>query len=145
MYHYLECGLRNIWLSNGYREHKTHYGDGVAIDDIPGLHAAIAAGLVEKRGRLSASEVRYLRKEMELSQAALGAMLGVSSQTIALWEKGKSKITPTADRLLRLVVKGHYQKDVRVLQMIDMLNHADQTQQQSRIVLVQDQAWRAVA
>ena len=31
MYHYRECGLRNVWLANGFDEHDTPYGPGIAI------------------------------------------------------------------------------------------------------------------
>ncbi|TWP39194.1 transcriptional regulator, partial [Xylella fastidiosa subsp. fastidiosa] len=38
MYHYTESGLGNVWLRNGFTVHKTPYGDGIAIDNLPSLH-----------------------------------------------------------------------------------------------------------
>lgn len=126
MYHYLESGLRNVWLKNGFRMQKTPYGDAVAIEDIKGLHEAIALHLIEKPSRLKGTEVRFLRKEMDMSQSGIGALLGVSAQTIALWEKGKAKVTVPSDRLLRLIVKGNYCGDVDVKELIEQLNQQDE-------------------
>ena len=66
MYHYRESGLRNVWLANGYAEQETPYGPGLAIDDLAGLHHAIARGLVAKGGKLTGAELRFLRLEMGL-------------------------------------------------------------------------------
>lgn len=126
MYHYLESGLRNVWLKNGFRVQKTPYGEAVAIEDVRGLHQAIALHLIEKPSRLKGTEVRFLRKEMDMSQSGLGTLLGVSAQSIALWEKGKAKIAVPSDRLLRLIVKGNYCGDVAVKELIDQLNGQDE-------------------
>ena len=30
-YHYVECGLPNVWLRNGFEKKQTPYGEGVSI------------------------------------------------------------------------------------------------------------------
>lgn len=40
-YHYLESGLPNVWLANGFTVHETDYGSGVSIDDVAELHQVI--------------------------------------------------------------------------------------------------------
>ena len=65
MYHYRECGLRNVWLANGYDEHDTPYGPGIAIHDVEGLHRAVAHGIVNKGGNPTGAELRFLRQEMD--------------------------------------------------------------------------------
>lgn len=101
MYHYQTCGLDDVYLANGYE--VTSYGGerAVSIHDLSGLHRAIANTLVCKPERLSGKEIRFLRIEMELSQAGLGVTLGVSDQTIAKWEKEQAKIPRPAELLLR--------------------------------------------
>ena len=37
-YHYVECGLPNVWLRNGF-EKKTPYGEGVSISGIERLRS----------------------------------------------------------------------------------------------------------
>jgi hypothetical protein len=56
MYHYRESGLPNIYLANGYREVATAEGPGIAIEDVEGLHWAIALDLVEGKPTLTAGD-----------------------------------------------------------------------------------------
>lgn len=123
-YHYTESGLSNVWLVNGYTLHKTKYGKGVAIHDVDGLHKAIAQALANKP-RLTGAEVRFLRKEMGMSQAGLGGLLGVTDQAVALWER-KGRVPKTAERLLRLIYVERNNGNVPIVQFIERLNALDQ-------------------
>jgi DNA-binding transcriptional regulator YiaG len=104
MYRYTECGLRNVWLKNGYRRHKTPYGPGLSIDDIPALHRAIGLWIVGNRPRLTGAELRFLRKELDLSQKRLAEILGVEEQTVSLWER-RGRMPTLADRFLRALYR----------------------------------------
>jgi putative transcriptional regulator len=119
MYHYTESGLRNIWLVNGFRLEKTKYGKGVAFDNIAGLHKIIGKWLCNNSPRLKGSEVRFLRSEMELSQAALARLLGNDAQSVALWEKGKVTVPKWADRLLRALYREHMGENVKVRALVE--------------------------
>jgi DNA-binding transcriptional regulator YiaG len=101
MYHYRSCGLDNVYLQNGIIERKTKYGSTVKIEDCDGLHKAIARHLVNKPCPLSGKEFRFLRIEMDYSQKTLGALLDVSDQAIAKWEKGDAEIKRMADVTIR--------------------------------------------
>lgn len=106
MYCYPGCGLPNVFLKNGYELVDTPYGDGVTIHDLDGLHAALGAVIVCGPEPLVGHEFRFLRTELDLSQTALGELLGYNEQSIARWEKGRSKqINVPAERLLRLLYK----------------------------------------
>lgn len=91
MHHYLECGLSNVYLVNGFPW----------LDSIDGLHTTIGKLLVQKAGSLDGSEILFLRRELGLSQLELGERLGVSSDTIRRWEKFQSRVKPDHDVLLR--------------------------------------------
>jgi len=78
MYHYTECGLRNVWLENGYNSRKTGYGEAVSVEDVDGLHALLALRLADKKGSLTAAELRFLRTHLCLSQASLATVFPVS-------------------------------------------------------------------
>ncbi len=110
MYHYTESGLSNVSLVNGYTEKETPYGDAVAIDDVDALHAAIGADLIKSPARLTGEEVRFLRQEMDLTQANLAKELKVDGQTVARWEKGESEISGPADGLIRVLYAWHEDK-----------------------------------
>lgn len=143
MYHYTESGLRNVWLRNGFTVHKTPYGDGVSIEDVAGLHKALALSLVMKPSKLSGTEIRFLRKEMEMSQATLAGCLSANVQTVATWEKGKAKIPGPADKMLRIMAKGHFSGNVAVRKLIDAINDLDVAQHEGKLILQEeDNKWR---
>lgn len=89
-YHYLASGLDNIFLMNGVTEKMTDYGPMLHIENINGLHHAIGLHIIEKAEAMEGAEFRFLRKQMHLSQADLAKHLGVTDQTVANYEKGKS-------------------------------------------------------
>jgi len=122
-YHYTESGLTNVWLANGYTIRKTKYGEGVSIHDADGLHRALSQALANKP-HLTGSEVRYLRKEMGLSQRGIGELLGVTDQAVALWER-KGRPPKTADRLLRLIYVEHVKGNAPVRATIQRINAMD--------------------
>ncbi len=70
------------------------------------LHRAIAARLVRKPFALTAEEVRFLRRHLGCSNDQFARCLGVSPETASRWASatGHARISPTADRLLRLIV-----------------------------------------
>ncbi|PPU95138.1 helix-turn-helix domain-containing protein [Xanthomonas albilineans] len=138
MYHYTESGLRNVWLRNGFTVHKTPYGDGVAIEDVDGLHKALALALTMKPRKLSSTEIRFLRKEMQMSQIALAAALDVNVQTLATWEKAKAKISGPADRMLRVLLKGHFNNNVHVRRLIETLNSLDQEHHEQMMIFQEE-------
>lgn len=125
MYHYTESGLRDVWLVNGYVEKDTPYGKVVSFIDVEGLHRVIGINIVTNKPRLSGAEVRYLRKEMNLSQVGLGDILGVSESSVRAWETHRSKIPKPSDRLLRVLYKGSVDKNSDIRNMLDKIAHLD--------------------
>ncbi|MEI7457602.1 MAG: hypothetical protein WCK93_12860 [Nitrosomonadales bacterium] len=143
-YHYLESGLPNIWLANGFTVHKTEYGEGVSIDDVEGLHKAIGLDLAERKPRLTGAEFRFLRKELGLSQAKLAKLWGYESQAIALWEK-RGRVPVIADRFIRVYSLEVKKGNVKMSKLIETLNDMD-TREDARLIF-EDTArgWKAKA
>lgn len=121
MHHYTACGLRNVYLKSGYRKHKTPYGDGVSIDDIEGLHRAIALHLIGHKPRLAGTELRFLRKELELTQAQLASLLGNDAQSVALWEK-KGRVPKWADLLIRAFYREVVEGRAGIVELVERIN-----------------------
>ena len=143
-YHYLESGLQNIWLANGFTVHKTDYGNGVSIDDVAGLHQVIAKSLIENKPRLSGGEFRFLRKELGLSQAKLGELWGYDAQSVALWEK-RGRVPVIADRFIRVYYREVAEGNAKIVEMIEQLNDMD-LREDSRLVFEEKRGkWQAKA
>jgi putative transcriptional regulator len=100
-YQYFASGLDNVFLANGVSIEETPYGPMVTIENLNGLHRAIGLHIVEKAAPLTGAEFRFLRKQMNRTQRDMAAVMKISDQTIANYEKGKSELGP-ADPLMRL-------------------------------------------
>lgn len=107
IYRYIECGLSNVVLLNGFNTIETSQGKATSIHDIDGLHKAIGMFLIFHQKDLSGNEIRFLRKEMLMSQRTLSKLLGVSEQGLRRWENGKIKMPKPSESLLRLLYREH--------------------------------------
>jgi DNA-binding transcriptional regulator YiaG len=147
MLKYDDCGLRNIWLANGYRyEDIEGHGRCLEIDNIESLHRTIAHHLVNYRKRLSGSEIRFLRIEMGMSQKRLADSLGVDEQTVSLWERSKRRPTVAAERMLRLMYLEHADGATKVAEMIEKWNDSDRQEEEARKVFEETRkGWRMAA
>lgn len=124
MYHYVECGLPNVWLRNGFVVKDTAYGEAVAIEDVEGLHKVIGKMVAEQASRLSGTEFRFLRKELALSQESLAEIIDKSSQAVALWEKN-DKVPMMADRFIRGLYLEATTGNAKLMEAINHINQLD--------------------
>ena len=68
------------------------------------LHRTIAIALISKHPRLTAAEVRYLRKYLGWSGTDFAKHMGVTPESVSRWENDREQMSAVADRLLRLMV-----------------------------------------
>jgi DNA-binding transcriptional regulator YiaG len=102
MLKYTGSGLDGIFLKNGYTIVKTSYGQGVRIEDVDGLHRAIARDIIRQKTPMTGHQFRFLRKEQDLIQEEAAAIFRVDVQTIANWEKrGTAEIAGPPDVAMR--------------------------------------------
>lgn len=144
MYHYTESGLKNIWLKNGYVVKNTSNGEAVSIQDVEGLHRLIGS-IIAKRPKLTGPELRFLRKEMSMSQKGLADFVGTTEQTVSLWERGRA-IPKAADRLIKLAYLETISNDgnVKIKEIIEELNARDAKAFQ-RLQLEKAREWKEAA
>jgi putative transcriptional regulator len=100
--HYKSCGISNVWLRSGYVTHETKYGQAHSYKDIDGLYQAITVELCTADWKMTPEIMRFLRKRLGFSQEEFGKEFGCTSQAVAKWEKGTSRIPVAVDRLVRL-------------------------------------------
>lgn len=67
------------------------------------LNRALADALIRKPTRLTATEIRFLRKALGWSGVDFARHMGVDAATVSRWEAGQ-KMGASAERLLRLAV-----------------------------------------
>jgi DNA-binding transcriptional regulator YiaG len=146
MYQYTGCGLNYVYLKNGFTKKETPYGKGVSIHDLPGLHKAIALDIVENRPELSPDEFRFLRKELEFTQASLGQMIGRDAQSVAKWEKGEVEIPKMAGDFLRAIYKERANGNAKLEALINRLNSLDREFHEQQLLLSEtENGWVAAA
>lgn len=143
MYHYTECGLRNVWLVNGYKIHKTEYGDGVSIDHADDLHQVIAHTLVHRKSHLTGCEFRFIRKLLDMSQNTVALVMGVDVQSVARWEKGR--VPKMADRYLRFVYRESIEGNAHVIETIERLNELDEAREDKLTYQETTDGWKSAA
>lgn len=144
MYHYTESGLRDVWLANGYEKRDSPYGKSVAIRDIEGLHRAICRRLIATRPRLTGAEFRFIRKELDLSQAGLARLLGNDAQSVALWER-KGRIPMWADRFLRALYREETEGNARIRALVERLSQMDEIEPERLTLERTGRGWKAKA
>jgi DNA-binding transcriptional regulator YiaG len=144
-YQYKACGLDGVYLLNGFDTVTTSEGVGVTVRNIDALHDAIGQHLVTERKELSGKELRFLRKEMDLTQAELGRFIGLSSQQVARWEKAESAISQPADYLLRKLYLEHINGEVSLKELVEELDDKDSSEPREQLFSAADGKWRPVA
>lgn len=123
--HYTDCGLDDVYLVSGYEMENTPYGEGLSIKNLDQLHKAIGCYLANQKKALSGKELRFLRKQMNLTQSDLGNLLGLSSQQVARWEKGESAISGPADLLVRAFFIQHAGNKLDLRKLANSLEEID--------------------
>jgi DNA-binding transcriptional regulator YiaG len=103
LHHYVESGLDYVWLAGGFIREETPYGPAVMVENASALDRALADVVLRHRRHLTGQEVRFLRGLVDLTQDDLGKLLGKDAQSVARWERSKTKIPPTEDRALRQI------------------------------------------
>lgn len=141
--HYTECGLDDVYLVSGYEVDNTRYGEGLSVKNVDQLHKAIGLYLASQKKALSGKELRFLRKQMDLTQSDLGKLLNLSSQQVARWEKGESDISGPADLLVRGLFIQHAGGKLNLQTLAEKLDEIDAPMNDKSYFEPTAHGWRA--
>ena len=123
---YTGCGLENVFLRNGFQVYEGKDGEErVLIQDLEGLHRAIAAAVASSPAPLDAKTFRFLRKEQDMSQRQIAAILGVEEQTVSGWERARYPIPQSADLVLKGLTNECLNGNAELGRMIERFNSLD--------------------
>lgn len=145
-YHYIESGLDNVYLENGYHSLETPYGNAVSIDSSDDLHKAIGSWLVQRPTPLNGAELRFLRTEMDATQRSLAGIIGASEQSLRLWEKHRSRDIPSmADRILRALYSNFLGDKTDIRSLLERVADLDRQAQADACFQRKSNAWKPLA
>ena len=144
-YHYTECGLDDVYLMSGYEEMQVDDDVAVAVKHVSELHKAIGHALVTAKKVLSGKELRFLRKEMDLTQDEVARLVGVTDQSVARWEKDQTQIPEAVDYLLRFVYLQHIQENIHVVELIESLRNMDSARDERFCFKASKGGWKECA
>ena len=103
-HHYKECGLDNIFLEGiEVFTCKICGEEEICIPCMPDLHRLIGKYLVLQKQPLSGKDVRFLRKHAGLAAKRFAAIIAVDNSTLSRWENENQSISPSNDRLIRMI------------------------------------------
>lgn len=148
MHHYIDCGLQNVFLLNGYKAIETDGEPSVSVADLYGLHHCIAMWIVEREPEMTGGEVKFLRKQLAMPQSRLASLIGCTKHSVAAWETTKrdEPIPKPADRLIRLLYQDYAKRNVRVRATIDHINTLARGETRERLTFEDTEAgWRMTA
>jgi len=100
-------GIPGVVILNAVEEVRcANCGHAVAtgFSNLEGLVSAIAVARAQAPVKLSAGDVRFLRKALGWSSKELAAKLEVRDETVSRWENEREPVGPTSEKLLRLMV-----------------------------------------
>lgn len=106
-YRYDECGLDNVILKDLPVCMADDGEETVTIRNVNLLHKTLAAAVAAKPTGLVGKEIKFLRTEMEMTQAELGSMVGRDAQTVGRWERGETAIEQAHEMILRAAALEH--------------------------------------
>jgi len=115
---YRGAGLDGIYLCNGFKREQIDGQWFTHVENIEGLHKAIALDLVARDAPLTGKEIRFLRNTMDMTQAETATALSVDEQTVARWEKSKTDAPGPADKMLRIMFLASIVGPERLLEAI---------------------------
>lgn len=143
MYHYKDCGLSYIYLTNGFNVEEIDGEEYVSIDNLYDLHSLIGQNIISQVRAITSEEFKFLRIELNMSQKSLGHLLGVDTQTVARWEKGQTAIPRTADVTLRALYAESNDSDSQIGLMLNILSDAEIDYQMKALHLEeQEEKWQ---
>ena len=107
-YHYVESGLHNVYLLNGYEEYydKSLSSNVTRILRVAKLHEIISKTIAINSAYMSSQEFKFLRTELGYSQEQLGRLFGIEAIVV---HQRETELNPdgAAANLLRLMILEH--------------------------------------
>lgn len=83
----------------------------ITIPDVNGLVAAVAVARTMIPTKLNGTEIKFLRKAVDLSAKDLAGVLGIRPETVSRWENDPAQQIGSSDEKLFRIMVGHHLKE----------------------------------
>lgn len=141
MFHYRHFALDNLWLANGYQELSTSEGPAVSFELESDLERCVARLVLRMPKRIRGWDLRFLRRQLGLSQAEFGAMVDRDAQTVARWEKARANIPRFCDLTIRTLFAARFDPGMTVAELQNCVDLKSNPLPTKVILVVSNGAW----
>ena len=101
-HHMTGVGLSNVYLRNGFTVEDSDGDETISYENLTGLYFEISRAIASTPFTMRAEEFRFMRKQLQMSQADIAALFDKSDQAIAKWEKGLLPVPKAESTLLKI-------------------------------------------
>ena len=101
-HHMTGVGLSNIYLRNGFTVEDSDGDETISYENLTGLYFEISRAIASTPFTMRAEEFRFMRKQLQMSQADMAVLFDKSDQAIAKWEKGLLPVPKAESTLLKI-------------------------------------------
>ncbi len=95
-------GLSNVYLRNGFTVEDSDGDETISYENLTGLYFEISRAIASTPFTMRAEEFRFMRKQLQMSQADIAVLFDKSDQAIAKWEKGLLPVPKAESTLLKI-------------------------------------------
>lgn len=138
---YPHFALSNLYLRNGYREVTTPYGLAHEYEREDELEKCIRRVLLRKPEPFRGWDLRFLRRGLDLSQAAFGEMLGRDAQTIARLEKSSDVLPKFVDLTIRVRYAERFEPGMSVKELLSYVDGVARQLPEKIVLTLMDTGW----
>jgi DNA-binding XRE family transcriptional regulator len=93
---------------------------------------------------MTGAEFRFLRKELDLSQSRFAVWVGVSEESVSLWER-RGRVPKMACRFMQSIYLEKLDGNVKITEMVERLANLDREQSERMVFEDTQSGWREAA
>ena len=93
---------------------------------------------------MTGGEFRFLRKELDLSQTRIAGWIGVSEESVSLWER-RGRVPKSACRFVQAIYLERLDGNVRITEMVERLANLDREQEERLVFEDTPAGWKEAA
>lgn len=119
---YPHFAFTQLRLVNGYHELETEDGLAREYEREDELEHCIRRLVLRRPTPLRGFDLRFLRRGLEITQAAFGQMVDRDAQTVARWEKSSESVPKYVDLMIRIRFAEHFDPTLSINEVLSFVD-----------------------